>query len=119
MTAQQELNERLIEWNRLTHDYRMAAPDAARAEAAYRSTRSREIRTLLIDDPKMSVAKAEYIADGSPDVEAKLLDRLVKDATIDAMKQRLRWLENDSDRLRTLVVTEREQDKLHTHYGPG
>lgn len=119
MSAQLDLNETLVGWSKLTHEYRQAAPDAAKAEATYRSTRAREIRTLLIEDPKMAIGRAEYLADGSPDVEAKLLDRLVKDATIDAMKQRLKWFEAETDRLRTLVVTERAQDKLHSTYGEG
>jgi hypothetical protein len=119
MSAQLDLNDRLIAWSTLTIDYREAAPRAARNEAAYRSTRAREIRTLLMDDPKMSVSKAEYIADGSPDVEAKLLERLVSEAEIDAMKQRLKWFDAETDRLRTLVVTERAQDALHTTYGQG
>jgi hypothetical protein len=119
VSAQQDLNQTLIDWSTLTHQYRDAAPEAAKAEAGYRSTRAREIRTLIIDDPKMAVTKAEYLADGSPDVEAKLLARLVADATVDAMKQRLKWFEAETDRLRTLVVTERVQDKLHSSYGDG
>lgn len=119
MSAQEDLNRTLIDWSALTHEYRVQAPAAARAEAAYRSTRAREVRTLIIDDPKMGVSKAEYLADGSPDVEAKLLERLVADATIDAMRKRLLWFEAETDRLRTLVVTERAQDKLHGTYGEG
>lgn len=119
MSAQHDLNIALQGWSKLTHEYREAAPAAARAEATYRSTRAREIRTLLVGDEKMSVSKAEYIADGSPDVEAKLLERLVSDAQIDAMRQRLKWFEAECDRLRTLVVTERAQDKLHSTYGEG
>lgn len=119
MSAQIDLNNTLAAWAMLTLEYREAAPTAAKAEAGYRSTRAREIRTLIIDDPKMAVTRAEYIADGSPDVEAKLLERLVADATVDAMRQRLKWFEAEADRLRTLVVTERAQDKLHSTYGAG
>lgn len=119
MSAQHDLNQTLIQWSQLTLEFRRQAPIAARAEAAYRSTRAREIRTLLIEDSKMSVSKAEYIADGSPDVEGKLLERMVADAQIDAMKQRLKWFEAETDRLRTLVVTERAQDALHSTYGQG
>ncbi|AYD87393.1 hypothetical protein SEA_VALENTINIPUFF_99 [Microbacterium phage ValentiniPuff] len=118
MSAQQELNQRLAEWNSLTHQYREQAPKAARAEAEYRSTRAREIRTLIISE-NTPVSKAEYIADGSPDVEEKLMSRFVEQAAIDAMRQRLKWLEADAERLRTLVVTERAQDKLHGTYGEG
>jgi hypothetical protein len=119
MSAQIDLNTTLAGWSQLTHDYRKAAPDAAAAEARYRSTRSREIRTLLIEDPKMAIGRAEYLADGSPEVEKMLLDRLVADAQIDAMKQRLKWFEAETDRLRSLVVTERAQDSLHSTYGQG
>jgi hypothetical protein len=113
-----DLNATLAAWSTLTLDYREQAPKAAKAEAAYRSTRAREIRTLILQD-NMAVSRAEYVADGSPDVEAKLLERLVEEATIDAMKQRLKWFEAECDRLRSLVVTERVQDGLHTQYGQG
>lgn len=119
MSAQIDLNNTLAGWSTLTHDYRLAAPEAAIAEARYRSTRAREIRILLNDDPKLPVSKAEYLADGSPEVERMLLDRLVRDATIDAMRLRLKWFEAEADRLRSLVVTERAQDALHTTYGQG
>ena len=116
MSAQLDLNHTLAAWSTLTLEYRKQAPKAARAEAAYRSQRAKEIRTLIIEDG-MPVSKAEYVADASPDVEAKLLDRLVEDAVIDAMKQRLRWFDAETDRLRSLVVTERAQDALHSTYG--
>lgn len=119
MSAQDDLNATMVRWHQLTLEYRDAAPRAARAEAEYRSTRAREIRTLIIQDEKTPVSKAEYIADGSPDVEAKLLARMVEDATVDAMRQRLKWFQAEVDRLRTLVVTEREQDKMHATYGQG
>lgn len=119
MSAQEDLNQTLINWSTLTLEYREAAPAAGRAEAGYRSTRAREIRTLLIDDEKMAVSRAEYLADGSPDVGAKLLERMVMDATVDAMKQRLKWFEAEVDRLRTLAVTERVQDRMHSTYGQG
>lgn len=119
MSAQMDLNRTLAGWNTLTHEYRDAAPKAAEAEAKYRSTRAREIRTLLIEDPKMAISRAEYLADGSPEVEAMLLDRLVQDAIVDAMQKRMKWFEAETDRLRTLVVTERKQDALHSTYGEG
>lgn len=118
MSAQLDLNKTLAAWSTLTHEYRTAAPRAAKAEAEYRSTRAREIRTLVISDGT-PVSKAEYIADGSPDVEKKLLERMVEAATLDAMKQRLKWFEAETDRLRSLVVTERAQDALHATHGEG
>ena len=119
MSAQHDLNITLAGWSTLTHEYRLQAPKAATAAAKSRSARAREIRTLLIEDPKMAIGRAEYLADGSEDVEAMLLERLVADAVIDAMKQRLKWFEAETDRLRSLVVTERAQDALHGTYGEG
>lgn len=118
MTAQLDLNSTLAAWHTLTLEYREVAPKAARAEAEYRSTRAREIRTLILQD-NMAVSRAEYVADGSPDVESKLLERLVLDAQVDAMQKRFKWFEAETDRLRSLVVTERVQDKLHSDYGDG
>lgn len=118
MSAQIELNTTLAQWSVLTLDYRREAPKAGEAEARYRSTRAREIRTLIISD-NMPVSKAEYVADGSPEVEKMLLERLVAQATIDAMQKRLKWFEAEADRLRSLVVTERKQDSLHGIYGEG
>jgi hypothetical protein len=118
VSAEHDLQQLLRQWEALTQEMRTGFPAAARAEGEYRRTRAKEIRTLVFDD-KMPVTRAEAMTDGSEQIGELLLDRLVKAADVEAMKLRAKWFEAEADRLRSLSVTERAQDALHTTRGQG
>lgn len=117
MSAHHDLQKVMQEWDKLTNEFRDVSHRASVAEATYRSTRAREIRQLVIGDG-MAVTRAEMITDGSEDIEKLLLSRLTTASAVDAIEVRLKWLDNESNRLRSLQVNERAADTLHSQHGP-
>ena len=63
MSVQAEINSCLMDWDTLLRAYRDAGRQFAQAEADYRRARARFILRAKADDPKMSQAAAETLAD--------------------------------------------------------
>lgn len=111
--ALRRLGEVSRQYERAAVEYGPIAEAAARAEAEYRRTRARFVVTRRSEDPKASVAYLDSLADADETVSALLEDRLVKQATAEAARERLRQLREQVANGRTAVASEREADRIH------
>lgn len=119
MSAQQELNTILTEWDGLLRSYRDATVKAAEAEAEHKRLRARAISTEKHGDPKAALSLCEAVAEGDPEVAQALRDRLVTSATADAMRGKLSWFRSAADGKRSEIASDRENSKLYSTHGAG
>lgn len=117
--AQFRLNQVLIQWRNLILEYENQAPIAGTAEANYRGLKATSIRKMCFADQKLAISKAEFFADGEDEVKEAMFERMLEAARLDTMKRKLQWFSAEVDRLRTLVVSEREERKLDSSYQQG
>lgn len=96
-------------------EYRPLAEDAAAAEADYRRRKAVFVTRMVADGA--SVAKAEYAADADPAVADACLAFKMSAAVADAASKRLWQLSAQVEYGRTVLVTEREADKIHAQGG--
>ena len=96
-------------------EYRVLAEDAGAAEADYRRKKAVFITRMLADGS--SVAKAEYAADADEAVADACLAYKMASAVADAASKRLWQLSAQIEYGRTVLVTEREADRIHANGG--
>lgn len=115
------LSESLRRLGQVSHLYETLASsaneiytDAARADATHRHQRARLIvRTKAEADFRMSHAEAETRAD-TDDLIAELhLKKVVTNAAMEALKEKLRQMREQVATGRTAVVDERGVDQIH------
>ena len=118
LPTQQRLNNHLIRWDQEIREFDAAvqAYGERKADLLYRRGVVQE--TAKAENPKLSQAAAEKVADA--DDEAYRLNRAYQaaEASIAAKKERLRWCSAVADALRSEVATEREERKLYADHGP-
>lgn len=112
-TPMQRLGELSREYAIRANDYSDIAIDAARAEADYRQGKAAFMARAMIGDGA-SAAKAEVMANADETVHQLCLSYKVTAAAADAAKSKLTQLRESVATGRTMIVQEREQDKLHT-----
>ena len=118
MSVQAEINSCLMDWDTLLRAYRDAGRQSAQAEADYRRARARFIVRAKADDPKLSQAAAETLADADDEIMAFYVRRLGKAHEMDAMAKKHHWFREQAAYLRSEKVDEREASRLYSE-NPG
>jgi hypothetical protein len=94
--------------------YAELATSAANAEASHKHARAIHMLESRAGDPKMAVSWAETLADADPEVAGLLRERLETGAIADAARAKLSQLREAVATGRSVMVGEREQDRLHS-----
>ena len=117
LPTQQRLNDHLIRWDREIRQFDEAIHAYGARKADHEHRRATVMVTAKVDNPKLSQAAAERLADA--DEIAHDLHRDFRDAesTVEAKKARLRWCAAVADALRSEVATERAERQLYADHG--
>jgi hypothetical protein len=115
----QQYAQSVRSWQQSVSEFEEAMLIQANATADYKQARGRFIVRLRFEEPKISAVALEAAADGDDVVGKALHDRLLADAVVDSLKQRLQWHRAQADNLRTQVVDEREQNRFSSAAGAG
>lgn len=118
MSIQQEMNNLFVEWDRTSKQYKNELVSAAAAEADHKRERAKFIVSARSENPKLSAAQAETMAEADDDISELYLERLGSAALAEATKHRLFMLRAKSDALRSEKVDEREAARLYADH-PG
>lgn len=87
--------------------------EAARADAAHKRERAKAVLRFKAGAERMTQSEAETRADAD-DVIAELhLKKVITNAEMEALKDKLRQLKEREASCRTEVTTEREADRIH------
>lgn len=105
-----ELALKVIEYGRLVNE-------RAKADSTYKAARARRILKARLEDGVRAISEAELHADGDPAIESLRLAYLIADGTADACQKAIAALRERIGYGRSLMATEREQDRLHTQVG--
>lgn len=116
---QQEINAHLLEWDRMILQFREYENRAARADNDYRHGRARFIITAKADDPRLSHAAAETLADADDEVMRLRLLSKGAEAEAKSFMEKLKWCRAKADALRSEKVDERESNKLYADHTGG
>jgi hypothetical protein len=119
MSAQLELNRILSDWDTTLRAYATAGEEAANAEADHKRLRGKAIVTERHRDPKAAMTLCEAIADADDEVASALNRRLIADATLDAIRGKLKWFQAAADGKRSEISSERANAALYATSGPG
>lgn len=99
------------EYAERAQEYAQIATEAAVREANYRRVKAQTALKAIADGA--SAAKAEMIADADETVATACLDYKTSAAVCDAASKRLTQLREQVATGRTLLVSERESDRIH------
>lgn len=113
MSAQQDVNRLLVEWDELLREYTVAAGDAAVAEAEHKRLRASAIVKEKHSDPRAAMSLCEVLAEADDTVTQAARHRLVTGATVDAMRGKLAWYRAAADAARSAIATERASAALY------
>lgn len=102
-------------YEKLATDYRALAIDAAQAESDYRRVKAQTMLRATLDGA--SAAKAEIIADADDKVADACTEYKVSAAVADSTRAKLAQLREQVAVGRSVMVAEREQDKIHAQGG--
>lgn len=113
LPTQARLNNHLIRWDSEIKSFEVAVNEYGQRKADLEYRRAVVMETAKHDDPKLSQAAAEKVADR--DTEAYQLHREFRSAesSIAAKKERLKWCSAVADALRSEVSTERQESQLY------
>lgn len=104
LAEMERLNEESM---KLVRDFTLAAPARAQAEAKHKTARAqRQLRARA--EGVTSMAEAEAIAEGDPEVANLYADRLHQDAILEAIRESLRSIRTNQDALRTAAASARD-----------
>ena len=107
----QRLGELSREYERRANAYADVARDAAGNEARYRMLKAQTMLAATQDGA--SAAKAEIIADANPQVAQACWDYKVSAAVADSARAKLSQLREAVATGRSVLVNERESDRVH------
>lgn len=113
LTAQHELNQVLIDWQRSVVEQQDVNMAAAKAEAEYRTLKAKALTTAKFEDPKISLGLAEALAEAKPEVADALTNRLITAARADSLRSRLQWFRARADSYRSEIATDRAASALY------
>lgn len=112
-TPIQRLGSVSKEYQLKADEYMDLAISAAQHESFYRKIKAQTMLKATAEGA--SAAKAEIIADADPQVSKACWDYKVTAATVDAAKAKLTQLREQIAVGRSMLVTDRELDKLHAN----
>lgn len=104
LAEMERLNDQSME---VAHDLAILLPERASAEVAHKVARAKRILAAKHNGVR-AISEAEYIAEADPDVAALWLERLGKDAEVEALRELLRTIRTNQDGLRTAAASARD-----------
>lgn len=104
LAEMERLNDQSME---VAHDLAILLPERAAAEVAHKVARAKRILQAKHQGVR-GINEAEYIAEADDAVAALWLDRLGKDAEVEAMRELLRTIRTNQDGLRTAAASARD-----------
>lgn len=113
------LNQTLLAWKNIAIDYENQTMIASTSEANYKIEVRRIKRELVAKNPKITSARAQEMAESEENMLDAYFEYKVEEARLDGMKVKLKWLEAEVGRLRSLVVTERGDRQADSFTQPG
>lgn len=90
---------------------------AASADAAYKRERAKAVLKFKASGPGMSQSEAETRADADEVISRLHLDKVIANAEMESLKDKLRQLKEREASCRTETTTERELDRIHATRG--
>lgn len=120
MNARERAESHDQQWSQVLFSFREAKVQAAQARATYKSLRARTIIAAKAENPRLSQAAAETLADAEDDVYQAHLEMLSAEANAEALVYKHTQLKEYSKQLLTDRVDERTRDQLHSNglYAP-
>lgn len=111
---QHDINQHLMEWDRIVKGYRSTMNYHAEAENDYRRERAKFIIRVKDADAKLSQAGAETLADADDEVMTLRLKKEARAGEVEAFKHKLFWCRAKAEALRSERVDEREANRLYS-----
>lgn len=103
------------ELDQTVNQYREELATKAHAETDFKRERAKRIMRARADGQAPSMAQAETVADADDKVEDLRLDYLIAEGLAASTKEKIGALKERIGFGRSLLATEREQDKLHAY----
>lgn len=113
LPTQQRLNNHLIEWDKLIRRFDDALHEYGRAKAGYEHRVATVKVTAKHATEKVAVSWLDTLADADTEASTLHLEYRGAEATVEAMKARLRWCQAVADALRSEISTERVEAGLY------
>ena len=104
LAEMERLNDQSME---VAHDLAIILPERAAAEVAHKVARAKRILAAKHQGVR-GINEAEYIAEADENVAALWLERLGKDAEVEALRELLRTIRTNQDGLRTAAASARD-----------
>lgn len=119
LAEMERLNDKSMD---VANDLAILMPERAAAEVAHKTARAKRI-LLARHNGVRSISEAEYIAEADDGIAALHLERLSKDAEVEAAREVLRTIRTNQDGLRTAAASARDgvtgPGWKGAHDGPG
>lgn len=113
LSAQLRLNEHLAKWDKEIRRFDTAIHDYGRTKASYEHRVAVVKVTAKHQTEKVSVAWLDTLADADVDANTLHMEFRGAEATVEAIKARLRWCQAVADALRSEVSTERLESSFY------
>lgn len=114
LPAQQRLNDHLAKWDQEIRRFDTAIHDFGKAKAGYEHRVAVVKITEKNRGEKVAVSWLDTLADADPEANTLHLEYRGSEATVEAIKARLRWCSAVSDALRSEVSTERSEAQIYS-----
>lgn len=105
------------DYEKAVSEYEQIALDAATAESDYKHAAAVFKTKARFEDPKVSAAYLDVMADADEELSGLLAERLRTAAVLDAAQKRISQLKERVSTGRTYVASERAADQIHAQ-GP-
>jgi SAM-dependent MidA family methyltransferase len=113
LDAQMRLNDHLSKWDAEIRRFDTAVHEFGRAKAGYEQRVAVVKITAKNAAEKVAVSWLDTLADADPEAANLHLEYRGTEATVEAIKARLRWCQAVAEALRSEVATERAVAMLH------
>lgn len=115
MSAQQRLNDHLIEWNRfLLNEWTPALKTEAHSKADFEYKFNLFKAKMRLNQPNVASAWADSMAHANEEIAALNTAKRLAEGHVEALRKTLNFLEARADAIRSEVSSEREEAKLHS-----
>ncbi|TFD74707.1 hypothetical protein [Cryobacterium fucosi] len=114
LSAQIRLNDHLAKWDAEIRRFDAAVHDYGRSKAGYEHRVAIVKITAKHATEKVAVAWLDTLADADVEANTLHLEYRGSEATVEAIKARLRWCQAVADALRSEVSTERAESQIYS-----
>ncbi|WP_104137293.1 hypothetical protein [Cryobacterium sp. Y62] len=114
LSAQLRLNEHLAKWDAEIRRFDAAVHDYGKSKAGYEHRVAIVKITAKNSVEKVAVAWLDTLADADAEANTLHLEYRGSEATVEAIKARLRWCQAVADALRSEVSTERAEAQIYS-----